>query len=212
MAIISINEIVDLIILVFALGYIFSGFIRKPRSMLEALTQKRFNWDDLKYAAIIVSPAVIFHELAHKGVGLFFGFDSILQISSFGLGLGVFLRYLGSPIIFFVPAYVTSSVAATHPAQFAILALAGPATNFVLYWVSEGAFLLRKWPKWNHAFMVSKKINLWLFIFNMIPIGIFDGAKVLHGAPITYLSFVVIGGLLIYKNEQRWKKYIKSLA
>ena len=212
MAIISIKEIINLIVLVFALGYIFSGFIKKPRSVLEMLTQKHFDWDDLKYAAIIVSPAVILHELAHKVVGLLYGFDSILQISSFGLGLGVFLRYIGSPLIFFVPAYVSSSSAAAYPAQFAILALAGPATNFALYWVSEGAFLLRKWPKWNHAFMISKKINLWLFIFNMLPFGIVVGGKVLHGAPIIYLSFTVLGGLLIYKNEQRWKKYIKDLS
>ncbi len=210
MAIITGREIVDLIILVVALGYIFSGFVRKPKNLLEHFT-RRFNWDDMWYAALVVSPAVVFHELAHKAVGLFYGFDSVLHISIIGLGIGVVLRYIKSPIIFFVPAFVASSAAVAYPAQFAILALAGPATNFALYWISEGLYLMRKWPKHNHAFIVSKQINLWLFMLNMIPIGFFDGAKVLAGNPYLYLGFALIAGVSIYKNEQKWKNYIARL-
>jgi len=210
MLVITPQEIINLVILVAALGYIFSGFVKKPRDPLDTLL-KGFNWDDIKYAAIIVSPAVVLHELAHKGVGLLYGFDSVLHISIIGLSIGAVLRYLRSPIIFFIPAYVASSAAFGHPAEFAILALAGPATNFTLYWVSEALLLSRRWPKYNHAFIVSKQINLWLFILNMIPFGLFDGAKVLAGNPYLYFGFAVISGLLIYKNEKKWKKYVRRL-
>ena len=54
----------------------------------------------LNTLALIVTPAVLLHELAHKGVGIYFGYDSILKISLFGLGLGVILKYFNSPIIF----------------------------------------------------------------------------------------------------------------
>lgn len=164
-------------------------------------------FEDIKYAAMIVAPAVIFHELAHKAVGLYFGFDSVLHISIFGLGIGILLRFIRSPIIFFIPAFVTSVAAPAFPGKFAVLALAGPAANFALYWLSDWALLSRKWPKHNNAFIISRRINLWLLILNMIPIGFFDGAKVLAGSPTLYLSAVFIGGMLIYKNEKKWKNY-----
>ncbi|MBT5274875.1 hypothetical protein HOH11_02085 [Candidatus Woesearchaeota archaeon] len=209
MTIISFEEIIKLLILTIALGYIFSGFIQRPRKVLDYLRPFPA-FDDIKYAAIIIAPAIIFHELAHKAVGLYFGFDSVLGISTLGLGLGVILRFIKSPIIFFIPAFVISSGASYFPAKFALLALAGPATNFALYWLSEWALISRKWPKYNHAFIISRRVNLWLLILNMIPFGFFDGAKVLKGNPTLYLSVVLIGGLMIYKNEQKWKNYSQS--
>jgi len=206
MAIISFDEIIKLIILTVALGYIFSGFIKRPRS-IDDYFKSSPAWEDMKYAAMIVAPAVIFHELAHKAVGLYFGFDSILGISTFGLGIGVLLRFIRSPIIFFVPAFVMSASAAYFPAKFALLALAGPAANFILYWLSDWALISRKWPKHNDAFIISRRINLWLLILNMIPISFFDGAKVFAGNPTLYISALLIGGLLIYKNEKKWKNY-----
>ncbi|MBN88476.1 hypothetical protein CMO95_02685 [Candidatus Woesearchaeota archaeon] len=203
MSILSFNEIVDVLILTFALGYIFSDMIRKPKNF--DFLGSDFN--DFKYAALIVTPAVLLHELAHKGVGIYFGYDSILKISLFGLGLGVILKYFNSPIIFFVPAYVISSGAFGNPENFALLALAGPAANFLLYWISDWLLISRKYPKYNHAFIVSKKINLILMAFNMIPFGFFDGAKVLAGNPMLYWSSLIIGGFLVYKNEQKWKNY-----
>ncbi len=206
MGIITFQEIINLIILTAALGYIFSGFIRRPRNVDDYFKSSP-EWEDMKYAAMIVAPAVILHELAHKAVGLYFGFDSILGISAFGLGLGVILRFVRSPIIFFVPAFVMSTSAAHFPAKFAILALAGPAANFILYWLSDWALLSRKWPKHNNAFIISRRINLWLLILNMIPIGFFDGAKVWAGNSALYLGALLIGGFLIYKNEKKWKNY-----
>ena len=202
----SFQEIINLLILTAALGYIFSGFIRRPKS-IDDYFKSSPEWEDMKYAAIIVAPAVIFHELAHKAVGLYFGFDAILGISVFGLGLGVILRFIRSPIIFFIPAFVISTAAVNFPEKFAVLALAGPAANFALYWLSDWALLSRKWPKHNNAFIISRRINLWLLILNMIPVGFFDGAKVLKGDPMLYLGAVFIGGFLIYRNEKKWKNY-----
>lgn len=209
MAIISFDEIIKLLILTVALGYIFSGFIQRPRQVLDYLRPFPA-FDDIKYAAMIIAPAIILHELAHKAVGLYFGFDAVLGISTIGLGLGVILRFIKSPIIFFIPAFVVSSSAVYFPAKFALLALAGPAMNFALYWLSEWALISKKWPKYNHAFIISRRVNLWLLILNMIPFGFFDGAKVWAGNSMLYLSVVLIGGLLIYKNEQKWKNYAQN--
>ena len=206
MVIITSQEIIDLAILTLALGYIFSGSIQRPRDILDYLRPFPA-FDDIKYAAMIVAPAVILHEIAHKAVGLYLGFDSVLHISIWGLGIGVLLRFIRSPIIFFIPAFVTSAMAPSFPGQFALLALAGPAANFALYWLSDWALLSKKWPKHNNAFIISRRINLWLLILNMIPFGFFDGAKVLAGNSTLYFSVLIIGGLLINRNEKKWKNY-----
>lgn len=206
MVIITSQEIIDLAILTLALGYIFSGFIQRPRDILDYLRPFPA-FDDIKYAAMIVAPAVIVHEIAHKAVGLYLGFDSVLHISIWGLGIGVLLRFIRSPIIFFIPAFVTSAMAPAFPGQFALLALAGPAANFALYWLSDWALLSKKWPKHNNAFIISRRINLWLLILNMIPFGFFDGAKVLAGNSTLYFSVLIIGGILINNNEKKWKNY-----
>jgi len=210
MAIISGQELIDILILTFAIGYIFSGFVKKPRDELSIYSSGN-KWVDIKYASMIATPAVLLHEFGHKFVGLFYGFDSVLHISVMGLGIGVLLRYIRSPIIFFVPAFVVSTLAVANPSKFAILALAGPVANFGLYWLSEWALLSKKWPKYNHAWIISKKINLILMAINMIPFGMFDGAKVLAGNPTLYVGSVLIGGFLIYKNEQKWKNYVQKL-
>jgi len=41
----------------------------------------------------------------------------------------------------------------------------------------------------------------------MIPFGLFDGAKVLAGNPSLYWGTLIMGGLLVYRNENKWKKY-----
>ena len=123
MAIISGQELIDIAILTLAMGYIFSGFIRKPRDEL-SIYLGHDTWNEFKYASMIATPAVLLHEFGHKFIGLFYGFDSILHISIIGLGIGVLLKYVRSPIIFFIPAFVVSTLAVADPAKFAILAFA----------------------------------------------------------------------------------------
>ena len=74
MAFIELMEIVDLIVVTLALGYIFSAYIRKPKTELE-LVYPRFGltWDEFKFAMMVTAPAVILHELAHKFVAIALG-------------------------------------------------------------------------------------------------------------------------------------------
>jgi len=60
--------------------------------------------------------------------------------------------------------------------------------NLVLF--ALAAIVLKKKKNLKHEtkifLLLTKKINLFLFIFNMIPIGIFDGAKVFRGLWMTF--------------------------
>ena len=91
------------------------------------------------------------------------------------------LKLLNFGFIFFVPGYVTHAAAAS-PLTDAAIAFAGPLLNLIL-WI--GAFILLKTSavkgKWLIVLEYTKSINMFLFFFNMIPLGPFDGAHVFQG-------------------------------
>ncbi len=184
MALLSLVELFRLIVMTLALGYIFSAFMpqqlfgqRGLYHLLKAQAQG-FDWEALKYAAIITAPAVALHEFGHKFVALAFGLNAEFFASYWGLGLGVFLKMVGAPFIIFVPGYVNIPYD-TNILVSGIIALAGPMVNLFL-WVGAGFYL--KFFKPNRKQMIlaflTKKVNMFLFIFNMLPFGFFDGAKV----------------------------------
>ena len=181
MAITTAAEILGIIGTIVAIGYIFSGLIRKPKTWWQQLQEnKYFDWDNFKYSTMIAAPAIIFHELAHKFAGFAYGVPSYYNVLWWGLGIGIFLRVIGSGFIFFIPGYVQVSQA-VDPGSMAVIAFAGPAANLAMFFISWALIKYNIKPKWNRAFHISKVINLWLFIFNMLPIPPLDGSKVVAG-------------------------------
>ena len=180
MVFLSLLEAFYLVILTFIIGYIFSGFIKKPKTEVDLVDfDKYFNWEDIKYATIVAAPAVILHELAHKFVAMAFGLDAVLKIFWEGLGLALFLKLINSPFLIVAPAYVSISGNGT-PIQEMLTSFAGPFMNLILFLISY-IILNRSRLTKNQATILylTKQINLFLFIFNMIPIPPLDGSKVL---------------------------------
>jgi hypothetical protein len=104
--VITLAEIIDIVIMITAVGYIFMGFLRKPMPPSHYLGQRKFDWDSFKVACWITAPALIFHELAHKFVAVGYGYDATFHAAYAFLGLGIILRLMQSSFIFFVPGYV----------------------------------------------------------------------------------------------------------
>lgn len=182
MAFITLAEIFRIVVMSLALGYIFSGFIpKKAKSIMDYYKKSRFsiNWEDMKLAMIVTAPAVVLHEMGHKFVALALGYHAEFFASYLGLALGVFLKVVGSPFIIFIPGYV--DIGQAPVVQAGIIALAGPIVNLLL-WLT--ATIIVKTVKVKRQTMLTlyltKRINGILFLFNMIPIGFFDGGKVLQ--------------------------------
>ena len=186
MPLITFGEIIDLVLMTFFVGYIFSDIIpiRRSESYDPLLHyKKRFDFEALKSAIMATGPAVIVHELAHKFVALGFGLDAVFYAfyrSSFTFLLGIFAivsKLTGFGFMFFVPGFVSISGTGTH-LQFALAAFAGPLVNLIL-WIGA-SFLLKykKYRKKNYVLLIlTSRINMFLFIFNMLPIPGFDGYK-----------------------------------
>ena len=168
------RELLDVVIMTVAVGYIFMDlFSRHPIG---------FDKRAFIFSCLVTAPALIAHELAHKFVALGFGLQATFHAAYFWLLLGIVLKMVRFSFIFFVPAYVSIGGAQLAPLASALIAFSGPFLNFVLFFVSWA--LLRQKRMKRSTFMllhVTKQINLFLFVFNMLPIPFFDGMKVYQG-------------------------------
>ena len=188
MALLNLTEILYFIILTVVIGYIFTGvFVKRPKTIYDKLHPKRFRWDDFKFAIMVTAPAIILHELAHKFVAMGYGYEATFKLFPFGLILGLFLKLISSPFLIIAPGYVEITQAAfADPIAYRIIAFAGPAINLIL-WLGSWAILKqrgRRLTRTQHSLLsMTKMLNMILFIFNMIPFGPFDGAKVFFGPP-----------------------------
>lgn len=177
----TMQEIIYLVILTLAIGYIFSGFIKKPDSARYYLRQG-FNFEDLKFAIIVTAPAIILHELAHKFTAIAFGLTASFHIFWEGLGLAIFLKVIHSPFLIIAPGYVLIQQGATN-IQNILISFAGPFSNLVLFLIAH--LILTRAMRLSRiqavGLILTKRINLLLFIFNMLPIPPLDGSHVLLG-------------------------------
>jgi len=185
MVLITLVEIGKLAIISLVIGFIFQGFYSpRVKTVYDRLHKKKFNFYDFKFSTLVVAPAIVLHELAHKFVAMGYGFTATFELFPFGLILGTFLKLIGSPFLIIAPGFVKiSELALENPMAYRLIAFAGPAINLIL-WLGA-LFLLRSKKRWTRtqfaALSLTKTLNMWLFFFNMIPFGPLDGAKVFFG-------------------------------
>jgi Zn-dependent protease len=166
------------------MGFIFMSFLRKPQPYNFDPMQyfkRKINWEDFFYAMAITGPALVLHEFGHKFVAMGFGSTATLHAAYTWLAIAVVLKMMNSPIIVFVGAYVVI-FGITTPLQDALISFAGPAVNLILF---AGAWIVLKNWKFSRTttavLALTKRVNLILFVFNMLPIPGFDGYSFFSG-------------------------------
>ena len=187
MVLFTLLELFDIVLMTLIVGYIFSGTFRKPvEHDYDPISHYKYgfhgiNWEDFKLSVIVTVPAIIFHELGHKFVALGFGLEAQFHAAWTFLALGLAMKLLNFGFIFFVPAYV-AILGNSTPLQSSLIAFAGPAVNLILWLGSLAMLKFKSFPKkYNGVLLLTGKINMFLFIFNMLPIPGFDGSKVFMG-------------------------------
>ena len=183
MAVITINEIIDLAVMVAAIGFIFKDSFPKvyPKNYepLQELRKKSLINTEFWQAVIAAAPAIVLHEAMHKIAAMAFGMQATFHAAYTWLGIGVAMKLLHAPMVFFIPGFVSYSGTASQYVQ-GIIAFAGPFANLLLFAFAAVALKRKILPKHAAALQITKQINLFLLIFNLIPIEPFDGAQVLR--------------------------------
>lgn len=156
---------------------------------------------NLLISAIVCGLAFVLHELAHRIVARNYGAEAHFIANNGWLLLSIVIALAG----FFIAApgavwhrgYLTKR-------QGGLIALAGPATNLVVSLLFVLALIVLvagriAVPDWAFDLcFIGFSLNAWIGLFNMIPAGPFDGAKVLDWSPLVFGITVAIGILLTF--------------
>ncbi|NUN11395.1 site-2 protease family protein [Candidatus Micrarchaeota archaeon] len=131
----------------------------------------------------------VLHELAHKFVALRYGAQARYEAWTTGLVFALFLSFIteGS-IIFAAPGAVKISGKLSRE-QYGKTALAGPLTNLLL---ALGFLISYYFGFFKDVALTGVYVNSFLGAFNMLPFGIFDGAKVMAWDKRVWLAFFLI--------------------
>lgn len=154
----------------------------------------------LLVSAIVCGLGFVFHELAHRIVARSYGAQAHFIADNRWLLLSI--------AIAFANVFIAAPGAVWHrgvlsPRQGGLIALAGPVTNLVL-----ALFFILLYPvlyalgiqdDWILIMcLIGVRLNAWLGLFNMIPAGPFDGAKVLAWNPVVFGVTVAAGLFLTF--------------
>jgi Zn-dependent protease len=171
---------------------------------------------NLLVSAVVCGLAFVLHELAHRVVARTYGAEAHFIANDQWLILSVVIAFAG----FFIaaPGAVWHRGHLT-PRQGGLIALAGPATNLVLsvvFLLVLCLIALLGLPLPSLLLItlfIGFKFNAWLGLFNMIPAGPFDGAKVLAWSWQVFAVTVAVGiGLAFLLSDQLVISLIRSLA
>nr|WP_255603475.1 peptidase M50 [Oscillochloris sp. ZM17-4] len=170
---------------------------------------------NLIISAVVCGMAFVLHELAHRVVARSYGAEAHFIANDQWLLLSVVIAFAG----FFIAA----PGAVWHRGhltlrQGGLIALAGPVTNLVLsvlFLISLFAVALLGLPLPNLLLItlfIGFKFNAWIGVFNMIPAGPFDGAKVLAWNWQVFAVTVAVGvGLAFLLSDSVVVSILRSL-
>ncbi|HUV80131.1 MAG TPA: site-2 protease family protein [Candidatus Bathyarchaeia archaeon] len=128
-------------------------------------------------SAITVGFAFILHELAHKVVAQRYGAWSEFRMAPQMLLLAILTAFMG--FIFAAPGAVMIFNPYLTREESGKIAIAGPMMNVTLALLFFALFSLAPYGIFGLIGKFGMMINAWLAAFNMIPISVLDGRKVL---------------------------------
>ncbi|MDI6815087.1 MAG: hypothetical protein QMC90_03285 [Dehalococcoidales bacterium] len=184
------KELTDLVVSAFlialAFGIAFSGGFRaifEPAKLISLFL----------LALVGVSAGFILHELGHRFVARKFGCFAEYKMWPTGLVLAIMCSLFG--FVFAAPGAVM-----VHPGtnlwgrptltkqRLGVISIAGPSMNICLAVV----FILLNTLYPSPIFSLGGLINTWLALFNLLPFGPLDGAKIFNWDKRVWLVALII--------------------
>lgn len=143
---------------------------------------------------VVYGMAFILHELAHKFSAQMLGYWAEFKINQQGLMLTL-LSLISNFKIIAPGAVMIGNIASWS--HYGKVALSGPATNIALGTLFYAMSLFTTpHTYWGIIANVGIGINSSLALFNLIPIGVFDGAKIIKWNKYAWGATVIAAGIL----------------
>jgi Zn-dependent protease len=153
-----------------------------------------------------VLTAFVLHEIGHKIVANHYGYPAAFSYSRNGLMFAAFISLLFG-FLFAAPGAVLIYGYPTRK-ENGIISLAGPLTNLIVAVISGSLFVITviilsltgMGTTISSIFIWVAAINMFIGAFNLIPIGVLDGAKILKWNKVVYFLMVIfyLPGILFF--------------
>lgn len=181
------REVKDFLIAIFVL---FSGYV------ISIYVDARFPISSLPLVLLVSLFSIVLafsaHEGAHRFMAIRLGAIAFFKKWNLGLLLIIVSSLVGS---LFATAGAVQFTGITDESKIGKSALAGPATNLIIGTSVYGIYLLGGFSSISLVgFLLINifRINLWLGLFNMIPIPPIDGSKVFRWDLKIFVIVIVI--------------------
>tara|TARA_Y100000310_G_scaffold195495_1_gene195491 strand:+ start:2550 stop:3161 length:612 start_codon:yes stop_codon:yes gene_type:complete len=151
-------------------------------------------------SAITVGLGFLLHELAHKVVAQKYHYSAEFRSNNIMLILAILMSFFG--FIFAAPGAVMIKAYYIDKRKNGKISLAGPLANIVLaiIFIVLKILITPTSIFLQNILLYGPLINIWLAIFNMIPVWNLDGKKVLNWSKTVYFSTLVIAIFLLIVN------------
>ena len=150
-------------------------------------------------AAITVGSGFLLHELAHKYFAQKYGLSAEFRAFDIMLVLAVIMSFFG--FIFAAPGAVFIWGKRVTEKKNGVISVAGPVLNIVLALIFLVLFKFVQNQAVSGVAYYGFFINSWLALFNMIPLAIFDGAKVWKWNKLVWTIVALMAGFLMFLTQ-----------
>ena len=152
-------------------------------------------------SAVTVGVGFLLHEMGHKIVAQRYGCFAEFRADNFMLMVAIITSFLG--IVFAAPGAV---MIAGHVGKErnGKISLAGPAVNLVLAILFIGLAFIFTEGFIARIISFGVLVNVWLGLFNLIPVWLLDGKKILKWNKLVYFITLAIGIFLFVIRFNFW--------
>lgn len=151
---------------------------------------KGFTLESILFSTILVGTAFIIHELSHKYVAQKYGLMAYFKSFDNMLIFSIILSLIG--FILIAPGAVMIR-SFGDKIRLGRISAAGPLSNIILGILFSVTYFFFRIPFFSYGIM----INAWLALFNLIPVFMFDGKKILNWNKKIYFSLVISSLILL---------------
>jgi Zn-dependent protease len=142
---------------------------------------------------LIFALAFLLHELAHKFMAQRLGYSAEFRINRQGIMITL-LSFI-SPFKIIAPGAVMIGGLMNWD-DYGRVSIAGPATNIGMGLVYFALSLVTNSDIVGFLAYLGMSINATLALFNLLPLGVFDGAKIFKWNKVVWGSAVIAAGIL----------------
>lgn len=192
-------EIRDILVSWIALGVAFSFAL--AGGGITILATSDFSLSSAAYllaiSLVTVGPGFVFHELSHKFVAQRYGYWAEFRMWPMGLVLALVTSLIG--FIFAAPGATYISGMNISRDENGKISVAGPLTNVAIAALFTPFLLYNSSSLLSLVGYIGVRINVFLALFNLLPIGPLDGAKVFRWNKLVWGAlFIALGAAFVY--------------